>query len=312
VSATAQDPRSRYSRPVIKQPVWKPEIPFYFYTGGLAGGSAGMAALADLRGNTQLGRPLWATALAAGIASPALLISDLGRPARFLNMLRMFKVTSPMSVGSWILSAFGTSTAVAALDAWTGAVPAPAGAIARGASALLGLPLSTYTAALVANTAVPVWHDARAALPFVFAGGAAASAGSAGMAFAPPRHAGPARRVALGGAAVELAAVTVMEHRLGERVGKPYHEGKAALLGRAAKGLTLAGGAVTAVAGRSRARGRGAAALLTAGAVLERWSVFVAGSQSAVDPRATVDPQRERIADGGGHGALRIHVRSGR
>ena len=75
------------------------------------------------------------------------------------------------------------------------------------AAALLGLPLATYTAALIANTAVPVWHEARRELPFVFAAGAAASAGAAAtVAHARPRDAGPARRLAVGGAVAELAA----------------------------------------------------------------------------------------------------------
>src|SRR5205814_5611211 len=86
--------------PVIKEPVWKPEIPFYFYSGGLGGASAGLAALSELAGNRELARRAWVAALAGAGASPALLIADLGVPARFVNMLRMFKVSSPMSMGS--------------------------------------------------------------------------------------------------------------------------------------------------------------------------------------------------------------------
>ena len=160
--------RSYYGHPVIKQPVWKPEIPFYFFFGGLGGASAGLALLAQARGNEELARRAWANALAGVAASPLLLISDLGKPARFLNMLRVFKVTSPMSVGSWLLSASGLATTLAAADAWTGRLPAP-GRVARPLAAGLGLPLATYTAALVANTAVPVWHEARTTLPFLFA-----------------------------------------------------------------------------------------------------------------------------------------------
>jgi hypothetical protein len=280
---------------VIKQPVWKPEIPFYFYTGGLAGASAGLAALSELRGNTVLARRAWAGALLGALASPALLISDLGKPSRFLHMLRMLKVTSPMSVGSWILSAFGPAAALAALDAWTG--PVPLGRTAKASAALLGLPLSTYTAALIADTAVPVWHDARATLPAVFAAGAAASAGAAALAWTPLEHAGPARRLAIAAAAAELAAVELMEHRLDERVGLPYREGTARTLGRLAKGLTAAGGIAAAVAARRSPRGAAATgALLTAGALLTRWSVFKAGFQSAADPRATIEPQRTRLA----------------
>jgi hypothetical protein len=277
MSATVpRDPaRGRYGRPVLKEPVWKPEIPFYFYSGGLAGASAGLAALSELEGNPALARRAWAIALAGSAASPALLIADLGVPSRFVNMLRVVKLTSPMSMGSWILTAFGSLTAAATFSAWTGAAPR-AGAVAKAGSAVLGLPVSTYTAALIANTAVPAWHEARSTLPAVFAAGAAASAGAAAMAFTPPRDAGAARRLAVIGAAGELAAVTLMERRL-------------------AKGLTLAGGGLAATpAARNRPGAIAASALVTAGAVLERWSIFRAGHQSAADPAAVIGPQRRR------------------
>src|SRR5204862_495609 len=98
-------------------------IPFYFATGGLGGAAAPLAYLAGLRGNRELARNAWAIAAIDVAVSPALLISDLGRPSRFLNMLRMFKVTSPMSVGSWLLSASGAATGIAAANAWAGAFP---------------------------------------------------------------------------------------------------------------------------------------------------------------------------------------------
>ncbi|HJS93462.1 MAG TPA: NrfD/PsrC family molybdoenzyme membrane anchor subunit, partial [Solirubrobacteraceae bacterium] len=185
---------SYHGQPVIKEPIWTWEIPMYFFTGGLAGASAGLAYLSELRGNDVLAQRAWAGAFAGIATSPVFLISDLGRPARFLNMLRMFKVTSPMSVGSWILGASGAATTLAAVNAWTGLFPRPA-RVARPAAALLGLPLSTYTAALVANTAIPVWHEARRMLPFVFGSGAALSAGAAAVIATPPEHAGAARRL---------------------------------------------------------------------------------------------------------------------
>ena len=102
---------SYYGRPVIKEPVWQaPDVAGYLFFGGLAGASAGLAWGAELRGNRPLARRAWQISLAAVGVSPALLVSDLGRPARFLNMLRMFKVTSPMSVGSWVLAAGGLAT----------------------------------------------------------------------------------------------------------------------------------------------------------------------------------------------------------
>ncbi len=259
---SAAEPRSYHGQPVIKEPVWTWEIPTYFFTGGMGGAGAGLAYLAGLRGNETLARRGWAVALGGVAVSPAFLISDLGKPVRFLNMLRMFKVTSPMSVGSWVLAGSGATTAVAAVNAWTGLLPRTA-RVARPAAALLGLPLSTYTAALIANTAVPVWHEARRELPFVFAAGAALSAGAATAAITPPAQAAPARRLAVGGAALELILKEVMEKRLGEHEG-PYEEGLPKQATRLTRACTLAGGTLLATRG---ARSRGAAAARRAGAV---------------------------------------------
>jgi formate-dependent nitrite reductase membrane component NrfD len=298
--------RSYYGRPIIKEPVWKPEIPFYFFTGGLGGTSAALAFVAEQRGNDELARRAWLVALAGVGASPALLVSDLGKSSRFLNMLRVFKVTSPMSVGSWLLSASGTATALAAADAWTPFVPAPAGRAARVAAAVLGMPLTTYTAALIANTAVPVWHEARTVLPFVFAGSGAATAGAAAVAATPPKDAAPARRVAVAGAAATTVALALMERSLGRELAEPYAAGAAGKLKRAAQALTVAGTAVVAgPARRSRPAAVAGGALMLAGAVCERWSIFRAGFQSAADPKYTVDRQRGAIAAGERRGASR-------
>ena len=285
------------ARPIIKQPVWTPEVPIYFFVGGLAGASAGLGLLADLRGEQALARRAWALALAGSLASPALLISDLGVPSRFLHMLRMFKVTSPMSVGSWILAGFGSATAPAAAHSLTGGKLGGAGRAAQVAAALLGLPLSSYTAALIADTAVPVWHEARQELPFLFVAGAAASAGGACTALTPLAEAQPARRLAVLGGAAELAIAFAMERRLSARgLGAVYSEGTAARFKRAAGGLTLAGAALIAARGRrSRAAATVGGALLCGGALAERWTVFSAGRASAARPQDTVDPQRARI-----------------
>ena len=295
---------SYYGQPVIKEPIWTWEIPCYFFTGGLGGASAGLAYLSGARGNRELSRRAWAAALAGMTASPMLLISDLGKPQRFLNMLRMFKVTSPMSVGSWILSASGATTSLATLNAWTGLFPRAA-RLARPAAAALGLPLSTYTAALVANTAVPVWHEARGHLSAAFAAGAASSAGAVATAATPVRAAAPARRLAVAGAVAELAAVQVMEKQLGE-LGEPYHEGQPGMFARASKGLTAAGAALIATrASRSRAAAIAGGALLAAGAFAERWAVYKAGFKSASEPKFTVAPQRHRIDAGERRGGAR-------
>jgi Polysulphide reductase, NrfD len=296
--------RSYYGQPVIKEPVWTPEIPMYLFVGGLGGASAGLAYLSGLRGDDELARRAWIAALAGVSISPALLVADLGVPRRFLNMLRMFKVTSPMSVGSWILTASGLATGVAGANAVTGAFPRAAAA-ARPAAGLLGLPLATYTAALLTNTAIPVWHEARGVLAFVFAGSAAASAGAIAVASTPTRHAAPARRLAVGGAVAQLGAFEVMERRLGE-LGEPLREGRAGRLSRLAKGLTLVGAAaIGAGAGRSRPAAVAGGAALAAGALAERWAIFRAGFQSAADPKYTVGPQRRGIEEGASRGGAR-------
>jgi formate-dependent nitrite reductase membrane component NrfD len=286
--------RSYYGRPVIKEPVWQPEIPWYFFTGGLAGASAVLGLGARLADNDELAdKTLWIS-LAADVASPILLISDLGRPERFLNMLRVFKVTSPMSVGSWILAASGAVTTAAAGAHVLGLRKTRD--FFEALSMLLGLPLATYTGVLVADTAVPVWHEARKELPFVFGAGAAASAGAAGALVTRPANAGPARRLAVASALTETALTKVMERKLGF-VGEVYHEEEAGKYGKLATGLTVAGAAVLGLTGRTRLGAVAGSSLILAGTAAMRWSVFKAGFQSARDPRYTVEPQRERRAE---------------
>ena len=285
---------SYYGRPVIKEPVWTWEIPAYFFTGGLGGASAVLSLAARVGGNEALAKTSMYVGAAADLASPPLLISDLGRPERFLNMFRVFKVTSPMSVGSWILGVSGGASATAALLELTGRLKLVKYA-AEVVSALSGGPLATYTGGLVADTAVPAWHDARRELPYVFGASAAASAGAASALFLPPRDAGPARRLAICGALAELGAVQAMERRLGPLVGEPYKQGEAGKLTKASKLCVAAGAGLLAARGRkSRTAAVAGSTLLLAGEVALRIAVWKAGRQSARDPRYTVIPQRER------------------
>jgi hypothetical protein len=286
--------KSYYGRPILKEPVWKPEVPWYLFSGGIAGGSSVLALAARIAGNPLLARRALLLAGAASAANPVLLIKDLGRPERFYNMLRVFKVTSPMSVGSWILAAHSSATGLAASCELLGTFPRVR-ATAEGASGLLGLGLSTYTGALLADTAIPVWHEARRELPFVFAGGAAMTAGAAATIATPAWAAGPARRLAVVGAALELGAARAMEKRVGSFLAEPYHQGLSGRKTKLAKGLTVAGAAVLALTGRRRAGAVAGGALLLAGGAFQRWAVFRAGFASARDPKYTVVPQRERV-----------------
>ena len=290
-----EEVRSYYGRSILKEPVWTWEIPWYFFTGGLAGASSGLALVARLVGNHRLARRAQLAALAGATVSPVLLISDLGRPDRFYNMLRVFKPTSPMSMGTWLLTTFGSASGLAAASDVLGIFPRLS-RLSEAVAALLGPALATYTAVLVADTSVPVWHEARRELPFVFAASSAASAGACAALLAPVRDSGPARRLAVGGALLEIGAVEAMKRQMGELVAEPYEQGEAGRFDKIAKALSGLGAAMMAFAGRKR---RSAAiaggALILAGAAFGRWSVFKAGFQSARDPKYTVMPQRERL-----------------
>jgi polysulfide reductase-like protein len=299
MSATSPtDAVSYYGRPIIKEPVWKPEIPLYFFFGGLAGASDLLALGARLTGNERL-RVSALYSAAAGIAvSSYLLIKDLGRPVRFINMLRVFKVTSPMSVGTWIFSGEAATTSVAAACQLFGVMPRLR-TTAQVFAGVFGPAQATYTGALVAQSVVPAWHEARRELPVLFGTSAAASAGGAAAVFTAPEAAGPARRLAVLGGVVELAASKLMERRLGELVGSVYREGKAGKYSRLAKASTLAGTALMAFAGRRRLGAASAGSLLLAGSLCERFAVYHAGKQSAADPHHTSVPQRQRAAERG-------------
>jgi formate-dependent nitrite reductase membrane component NrfD len=226
------------------------------------------------------------------------LISDLGRPERFLHMLRMFKVTSPMSVGSWILVvSSGATTTAAALELL--GILKPVKMLAELVSSVSGAPLATYTGTLLANTAIPAWSEARDELPFLFGSSAAACAGAAATVFTSTLAAAPARRAAVAGAAIELGVMHTMEKRLGF-VGEVYHQGQAGTFAKVSKACVAAGAGIVAVGGRkSRAAAVLGGSLILAGELAMRWSVFKAGFQSARDPKYTVLPQKARAQQRG-------------
>ena len=173
-----------YGHPLLKKPQWTKEIPLYFFCGGAAGAAAIIAAVAGSTGrNDALARDARAVAAVGGIISPALLITDLGMPSRFLNMLRIFKVQSPMSVGSWTLVAFSSSSAgVAFLSALQrhgyGSTVRALQSASQFLSAISGAVISTYTGVLLGVTVIPVWNQNAALLPAHFATSGLAAAGA--------------------------------------------------------------------------------------------------------------------------------------
>jgi hypothetical protein len=292
--------RTYYGTPVLKEPEWTWEVPWYLFAGGMAGVSSALASTAALRGNDELARSARFVAAAGTVVSPPLLIADLGRPARFLNMLRVFKPTSAMSVGSWILASYSPAALGAAAAEATGWFPRLKRAADVGA-ALLGPAMAVYTAVLVADSSIPVWHEARTELPILFAGSGAAAAGAAAVLLTPGASAGPARRLAIGGAVVELVTEKVMEERLGE-LAEVYDVEEAGAFSNAARVCTSVGAALLALGGRRRPLLARLGALgLLAGSICQRWAVYKAGFQSARDPKYVVKPQRERLQRGEGH-----------
>ncbi len=292
---------SYYGRPVIKEPVWRvPEVPGYLFLGGLAGASSVLAAGAQLSGYRELARVAKASALGAISLSGVALVADLGRPARFVNMLRVFKPSSPMSVGSWLLTAYGPVAGAAAVSELTGILP-KAGLAATLGAGLLGPAIATYTAALICDTAVPAWHAGYREMPYVFAGSAAGAAGGLGLLAMHPASAVPARTLATLGASAELVAKRLLIRRLarshGQSLAEPYEAGTTGALLRAAELLT-AGGLVGAVLGRrSRAVSALSGASLLAASALTRFGIFEAGMASARDPKYTIVPQRRRLSE---------------
>ncbi|MGN6587490.1 MAG: NrfD/PsrC family molybdoenzyme membrane anchor subunit [Solirubrobacterales bacterium] len=301
-----EKPTSYYGRPLVKPPVWKLEIPFYFFFGGLAGASAVLASAATFADRPELARRAWVGAFVGVTVSPLLLIKDLGKPSRFINMLRVFKVTSPMNVGAWLLLANGGATSLAAglnlLD------ERRRGGAPEVLAATLGAPLATYTAALVTHSAIPAWSEARAEMPFVFAASATASAAGAAMLTVPADEAEPARRLGVLAAIAEEAITALMHKRLGP-LAKAYEEGKAGKFEKAARACTLSGAAAFIASDpdfplplskrRRSALSIAGGALLLAGSVCKRWSVFKAGFQSAEDPTQTIHTQREQMGRNG-------------
>ncbi|WP_249713997.1 NrfD/PsrC family molybdoenzyme membrane anchor subunit [Rhizomonospora bruguierae] len=313
--------RSYYGRSVLKPPVWSArDIAGYLFLGGVAGGAALLAAGGDLTGRGSMrraGRLISAGATGLGLAA---LIHDLGRPARFAHMLRVLKPTSPMSVGTWLLGGFGPLVGAAAaaelVGAATaagvsGALPPSAGAAVRAlgrssglAASLVAPALTTYTGVLIANTAVPLWHDAHRELPYLFGASALAGAGGLVAASTAVDEAGPARAAGIAGVLMEQALDRRIHKRLG-MVAEPLDQGYPGRLMRASRlagragAVLLAGSALR----RSKALDVAGGLALAASSLLARFGYFHAGNASATDPRYTVVPQRERADRAGSVGA---------
>ena len=285
--------------PFIHAPVWTWQVPLYFWVGGLASGSAFVATACDAAGDHASGRLARKIALGAVTAAPPLLIADLGRPGRFLNMLRIVKPRSPMNMGAWCLVAF-SATAGAAVAADLARAPRAARALGVSTTVLGGY-LGSYTGVLLATTAVPLWARSRTVLGPIFICTAAASGAAAtrlalvaqGM---PDAH--PTQRalshVETASILTELALSQVHRRNLGG-IGDVMHRGRPGVLFRLAESSVIAG-----VSTRLAARWASpivrdvASGLFLGGALAFRFAWVQAGKASAADHPSVVAMARGR------------------
>ncbi|WP_394215539.1 NrfD/PsrC family molybdoenzyme membrane anchor subunit [Brachybacterium vulturis] len=299
---------SYYGRPVVKAPPWREPIAVYLFLGGVAGGSGLLAVGAQCTGRPLLRRNSRLIALGAVGAGTVALIEDLGRPERFLNMMRTVKVTSPMSLGTWILGGFASLSGLLAaleVDRMTGerlplgalrpVLGALEGPSSLGQGALAPL-LASYTGALLGNTIVPTWEAGREHLSYLFVSSASLAAGGAAMLTTPVPETRPARLLATAGVVGDVVAMRRMKRSMHPLEAEPLESGRAGTLLTWAERLAIAGGIGTVLGGRNRYLAAASGAALLASSALTRFGVLYAGLESVKDPRRVVEPQKQRLA----------------
>ncbi|MBV9265705.1 MAG: polysulfide reductase NrfD [Acidobacteriaceae bacterium] len=294
----AGDP-TYYDRALLQESVWTWAIPTYYFIGGLSGASMALGAALELRRDPSVDELIQRCHLIGFIGttvSGVLLIYDLGRPWRFLAMLRVFRPTSPMNMGAWVLSITGGTAAAAVVLRRAPGFIRRIGETLGIISGISGLALATYTGVLIANTAVPLWQAGRKVLPLLFGASAVASVGSVLDLLCEndeQRHItaiyGNVGRLG------ELAASYAFERQVSvvPAVGRPLKRGLPGVMWRAASLLTASSVAVSVFSRqRTRTSQLTAGALGALGSFLMRFAVEHAGNASARDPRASFHQQR--------------------
>jgi formate-dependent nitrite reductase membrane component NrfD len=300
-----------YDRPLLKQSVWSIDIPIYYFLGGTAGAALTLGAAVQLvescggpRGRHPLRRVSaichW-TGIIGSTVGGAFLIHDLGRPSRFLNMMRVFRPTSPMNMGTWILSAAVPTAITTGLLGNRSGFLSVIGEAAGYISGIFGVALAGYTGVLVSNTAIPIWQQSRRWVPVMFLASSAAAAASVVDLIVKDE---PGRRLTrifgTAGRLVEIAAAKKVEHAASgiPKVSEPFHHGRPSLLWKTATALTALSLSAGLLPGRQRK-----ARILTAtagllGSLSLRFAVHYLGNASARDARASFQQQRRYEADG--------------
>ena len=297
-----------YDRPMLKQSVWSIDIPIYYFLGGTAGAALTLGAAIQLvspRGHHPL-RHLSAichwTGIAGSTAGAAFLIHDLGRPSRFLYMMRVFRPTSPMNMGVWILSGAAPTAIGAGLLVNRSGLAGAIGEVAGYLSGIFGAALAGYTGVLVSNSAIPIWQESRRWLPVMFLASSASAAAS--VIDIVSQQEGTRLVTQLFGTAgriAEIAATNQVERAASAipKVGEVLHRGGPAVLWKAATGLTAASLAVSFLPGRRRKTNFVAGLLGLAGSLCLRFAVHYLTNASARDPRASFHQQRNGTVSSG-------------
>ncbi len=285
-----------YGQPVVKPPVWTWEIPVYFFAGGLSGMAAVISFIAALLYHRDLARTSILVAAIGAVLSPILLTMDLGRPRLFLNMLRVFKYKSAMSVGAWIVFAFGACAILAcvaleihALQIFSGVinqlVRIVAGLLFAG-SAFFGMFLATYTGVLLGATSIPAWFLHRVLLPIHFGtaglGSAAALLELLGHRIAPLNAIG---YFAAAGETALLVWLTIDKHGVADRAIHEHSSGWLIRIGEILTGplpLLLRFFGITPLAAIS----------FLLGALVSRFGWLAVGKISGSDPGAVFAAER--------------------
>lgn len=290
----ATDP-AYYDVPMLNPPVWEWAIPTYYYVGGLTGAALVLSAAAQIgnrRGREKLIRRCRWIGLAGATVSGGLLVYDLGVPWRFINMLRVFRPTSVMNMGAWILSGTGGT---AFLSLALGGPLRAIGEMSGFAAGIFGAGLATYTGVLTGNTAVPIWQASRRLLPVLFGTSAMSSVGA--LFDLTTENAEERRLTKIFGTAgqiAELSSAILMERQAAgvPRVARPLKKGLSGFLWRTAMVLTGAGLVLGLIPKPSRQRRLAAGVIGTLGSALMRSSVEHMGVASARDARASFQQQR--------------------